>query len=152
MVRVYRICKASRAADAFSGEGARVHGGRWNEKGTRLVYCSSSVSLAMLEVLVHTPSLPRDMVTIRVTIPEDARIDTWAADDLPADWASAVPPVELKTLGSTWAAACGAVAVRVPSAIVPSETNLLLNPAHPDWPRCLVDPPERVPFDVRLRT
>ena len=151
-MRAYRICKASRTATAFTGEGARVNGGRWNEKGTKLVYCSSSVSLAMLEVLVHTPALPRDMMTIGVTIPDDVRVDTWTAEDLPADWASPVPPAAIKILGSAWAAAGGAVAVRVPSAIVPSETNLLVNPAHPDWLRCTMDPPERVRFDVRLKT
>jgi RES domain-containing protein len=149
-VHAYRICRASLAAGAFSGEGARVNGGRWNEKGTRLVYCSSSVSLAMLEVLVHTPSLPRDMVTIRVTVPDDVRVETWTAGDLPADWASPVPPAALKSRGSAWAAEGRAMAVRVPSAIVPSETNLLVNPVHPDWPRCIVDAPEPIQFDVRL--
>ena len=53
MPRAWRLVKARHAAGAFDGEGARLHGGRWNSRGARVVYVSSSRSLAALELLVH---------------------------------------------------------------------------------------------------
>ncbi|HSN99153.1 MAG TPA: RES family NAD+ phosphorylase [Candidatus Nanopelagicales bacterium] len=148
---VHRICSAKHADGAFTGEGARLYGGRWNEKGTRMVYCASSVSLAMLEVLVHSPTLPVGIVSITVMIPDDILIETWTAADLPADWAMYPAPAALQARGSAWAAAGRTLAVRVPSAVVPSETNILLNPVHPDWSRCTVHPAEPIAFDIRLK-
>ena len=148
---VYRICSAMHAGSAFSGEGARLYGGRWNEKGTRMVYCASSVSLAMLEILVHSPMLPSRMVTIAVLIPEDIAIDMWTAEDLPADWAAYPAPAALQARGTAWAASGKTLAVRVPSAVVPSETNVLFNPSHPDWPLCKVQAAEPIVFDMRLK-
>ena len=69
-VRVWRICK--RAHAAFDGEGARLAGGRWNRRGTRMVYASGSLSLAALEILVHCDPalLPADLVAIPADIPD----------------------------------------------------------------------------------
>ncbi|MBC8006624.1 MAG: RES domain-containing protein, partial [Prolixibacteraceae bacterium] len=39
------------AGTAFSGEGARLYGGRWNRKGVPMVYTAGSQSLAMLKCL-----------------------------------------------------------------------------------------------------
>jgi RES domain-containing protein len=151
MPRVYRICAATREAGAFSGDGARRYGGRWNEKGTRIVYCSSSVSLAMLEILVHSPTLPKGMIAIGVTIPEGAEIEIWTPADLPPNWGSYPAPAALQTRGSEWAASGRTVAVRVPSAVVRTETNVLLNPIHKDWSGCTVLAAEPIEFDSRLR-
>ncbi len=50
----WRIVKAKHASTAFSGEGARLYEGRWNSVGVQMVYCSEHLSLAALEILVHT--------------------------------------------------------------------------------------------------
>ena len=55
MIRTWRLIKAKHADEAFAGEGARLWGGRWNSKGVRVVYTAASLSLATLEVMVHTP-------------------------------------------------------------------------------------------------
>lgn len=149
---VYRICDSALAATAFSGDGARLYGGRWNEKETRIVYCASSVSLAMLEMLVHTTRRPLGRVSIAVRIPDSVRIDEWPSAGLPSYWKDYPFPAALQARGSAWVAGGGAVAVRVPSAVVPSEWNILLNPQHPDWAHCVCEPPVPVEFDARLKT
>ena len=151
MTRAYRIVKEQFIGGAFSGEGARIFGGRWNEKGTRLVYCSSSVSLAMLEVLVHTPELPKRMMIVHVTIPDRVTIDVWNLRDLPSDWAENPAPSAIKALGEGGIASGKALALRVPSAVVQGETNILINPLHADWSKCEIGAPERVRFDTRLK-
>lgn len=151
MPQIHRICSRKRADSAFSGEGARQYGGRWNEKGTRVVYCASTVSLAMLEMLVHSPSLPSGMVTIALTLPDDVRLDSWSEADLPSDWAAYPAPASLQARGSAWVASARSLALRVPSAVVRTESNVLVNPGHPDWLRCTIHTPSPVLFDARLR-
>ncbi|MEX2607338.1 MAG: RES family NAD+ phosphorylase, partial [Kiritimatiellia bacterium] len=56
MPTCYRLTKKKRVHTAFDGEGARLYGGRWNSKGTRMVYTSAAPSLAILETLVHVDS------------------------------------------------------------------------------------------------
>jgi RES domain-containing protein len=147
----WRLCAAKYAATALSGEGARLFGGRWNEKGTPLVYGSSHLSLAVLEVLVHANTLPRDYVAIAVEIPAALRVDEWKASRLPRGWREIPAPAELAKMGTAWARAMSAVALIVPSAIVEHETNLLLNPLHADMRKVTVRPPERFAFDTRLK-
>lgn len=152
MRRAYRLCSARCASTAFSGEGARLYGGWWNEKGTRVVYCASSVSLAMLEMLVHSTTLPKGIVKIAVDLPLDVEVETWTAGDLPADWAQYPAPASLQACGTEWATSARTLALLVPSAVVASETNLILNPGHDDWKRCVVHPPEPLLFDARLKS
>jgi RES domain-containing protein len=151
LLRVFRICKSKLAATAFSGEGARLEGGRWNDKGTRLVYCSSSVSLAMLELLANTPALPVGMVSLELTLPDDVAVDTWSVKDLPPRWNAFPAPATLKARGSAWVASGRTVALWVPSAVVPGEANLLINPQHADFGRCHVAAPKSITFDSRLK-
>jgi RES domain-containing protein len=151
MLIAYRICDGARTATAFSGEGARLSGGRWNEKGTRLVYCASSVSLCMLEMLVHTPTRPTGMVSLKLLIPDDIEIEEWTPAILPPDWGSYPFPAAVQARCSAWVASATSVGVRVPSAVVPTEWNILINPQHPDWARCEVEPAEPVEFDTRLK-
>lgn len=151
MIRGFRLCKRKFAAGAFSGEGARLEGGRWNDKGTRLVYCSSSISLAMLEVLVNTPELPQEMVSLELTLPDSVAVESWTPKDLPSNWTSFPSPAALKARGSEWVGSGRTVALWVPSAVVPGETNLLINPQHPDWVRCKLGAPKRISFETRLK-
>ncbi|HTQ06475.1 MAG TPA: RES family NAD+ phosphorylase [Polyangiaceae bacterium] len=148
---VYRICSAKRARHAFTGEGARRSGGRWNERGTRVVYCSGSIALAMLEVLVHTPTLPKNMVTFAVTLPNDLEFDDWTRRRLPASWANFPVPAGIRALGNRWVTVGRTLALKVPSAVVPGEWNLLINPSHPDFRRIEVGSPKAVAFDARLK-
>jgi RES domain-containing protein len=148
MRTVWRLCSSRDAA--LTGHGARLYGGRWNLKGTPLVYCSSTLSLAVLETLVHASVLPISYVAIRIDIPASVHVDTWTGSSLPRNWRAMPGPVALQRKGTAWARLRGAVAVIVPSAIVPIETNVLLNPLHPDLRKLVVHRPRPFGFDARL--
>ena len=150
MRTVWRLCGARHSSTAMGGEGARLYGGRWNAKGTPLVYCSSTLSLAVLEVLVHAASLPANFVAIQIDIPDEVTIDAWPLSSLPSGWQAMPAPVQLARMGTRWAHGLGAVALEVPSAIVEVETNVLINPAHPEASRLVVHSARAFPFDPRL--
>ncbi len=150
-MRFWRICRRRFAADAATGEGARLFGGRWNSRGVRVVYASASLSLAAIETFVHLePNLaPPDLVFIEGEIPE--RIATPALDlkSLPAHWERSQGE-SLHRFGDEWIQAGRSAALLVPSAIIPGEWNLLLNPAHPEFPRILFHDPVPFRFDARM--
>ena len=85
MLRVWRLVTARFVDTAFSGEGARRYGGRWNKKGIPLVYTACSQSLAMLEILVQDEPLRARYVMIPAEIPTGIKIDRISPDQLPAD-------------------------------------------------------------------
>ena len=138
--------------DAFSGEGARRTGRRWNSRGVPVVYASSSVALATLEILVNLEDvqvLERHYVAYRVEIP-DRIIARLTHEHLPAGWAITPHGPATKAIGDEWARRGETAALAVPSAVVPLETNYLLNPRHPDFDAIEVHGPVPYPFDERL--
>ena len=149
-VQAFRLVKARHAATAFSGEGARLVGGRWNQAGTPLVYASENLSLAALETFVHLQPVDRRVqyVWFRIAIPANVRIDTLPS--LPDSWRSAPPSEATQSLGSQWAERNKAAVLRVPSILVPGEYNLLLNPAHAQFKRLKISAPQPFDFDGRL--
>lgn len=150
-MRVWRITRRRHAA--FDGEGARLYGGRWNLPGRPLVYCSEHLSLAALEVLVHTDPdlLPPDLVAVPAEIPDDLTMARWRAEDLPAGWRGYPAPETLQVAGSEWWEDGDAAVLSVPSAVIPEEHNLLLHPLHPDFEEIRVGEPRPFAFDPRLR-
>ena len=151
MRTVWRLCAARHAATAMSGHGARLYGGRWNDRGVAMIYCSGTLSLAVLELLVHSPVLPTGMVAIQIDLPDSVGVDVWPASTLPTGWRATPAPARLQTIGSAWVRRGTAVALEVPSAIVEVEHNVLLNPAHPDLGRLVVHRPRPFPFDARSK-
>jgi RES domain-containing protein len=149
----WRIVKQKYAADAFSGEGARIAGGRWNSPGSPLVYVAGSRSLAVLEILAHIgrATLLPAYVLISCSFGETLILDV-ETRTLPAGWRGYPSPPALQTIGDRWLRESTSAVLRVPSAIVPAESNYLLNPAHADFSTITVQPPERFEFDLRLLT
>jgi RES domain-containing protein len=149
-VIVHRIEKARRIGSAFTGEGARIAGGRWNPVGVSAVYCSDSLALAALEVFVHLGHEGRSLafVSFRVEIPDDTRIER--VDPLPPGWRAEPPVASSQEVGYRWARTGATAVLLVPSAIVPGEFNALLNPTHADFRRVAVGKPEPFSFDPRL--
>jgi len=151
-MQLWRICRDRWAASAFDGEGARVTGGRCNHKGDAAVYSSSSLALAALELFVHLdPSeMPDDLVSLALHVPDDVssrRVDT---SDLPRNWREYPAPERLKDIGSEWRRTGGELLLIVPSAVVPLEHNVLINPAHPEFAHCTAGPPVPFHFDPRM--
>ena len=115
------------------------------------MYCGMTVSLCMLEVLAHAGKTPEDRVQITIDIPDDVKILTVPATALPKNWSASEAPDETKNLGSAWAKSRETAVLSVPSAVVPSERNVLLNPKHPDFKKITFSKPGPIPFDPRLK-
>ncbi len=152
-MRVWRLVRKRRLPDAFTGEGSRLAGGRWNSPGVRVVYVSATLALAQLEYLVHANALaaPRHVFAIFADIPDGVRIEDLDASALPKNWRRYEPPLEaLQALGDAWVAKGRSAVLRVPSAVVPQESNYILNPAHADFKRIKIGTPLPIEFDPRL--
>lgn len=137
---------------AFDGAGARQAGGRWNHRGVAVVYTSATLSLAALEYYVHLDPVdsPTDLVAIPADIPDTVARSEIGTDSLPPSWRDYPAPDDLAELGTAWVRAGSTAVLVVPSALVPRERNLLLNPAHPDFRRVRLGAPEPFSFDPRM--
>lgn len=137
---LWRLIKQQHAAAAFSGEGAARYGGRWNPIGLLVVYLSETLSLAVLELLVHLTMDDRRLhfAAIPVRVPAGLQIDTLELSALPAHWRDESIPEETQRLGAEWAARSHRVLLRVPSVIIPSEHNYLADPQHADIARLVI--------------
>jgi RES domain-containing protein len=151
IITAWRIYKPKHAATAFSGEGARLYGGRFNSKGVAVVYTSASESLASLEMLVHLQSaeILKEYVVRPITF-DQAIIRRVGVTDLPADWRNSPPPVPAQKIGDRWVAAAESAVLQIPSAIIESEFNFLLNPSHPDFRQVRLGAQRPYKFDSRL--
>jgi RES domain-containing protein len=151
MRTVWRLCAARHARSALSGDGARLYGGRWNDKGVPLVYTSSTLALAVVEILVHVDDVPANFVAIRIDIPTEVAVEQLSARRLPRAWREHPAPARLQRVGTEWAQSLRSVALEVPSAIIPQERNVLINPLHPARSALVVHKPQRFAFDRRLK-
>jgi RES domain-containing protein len=153
-MRLWRICKQKHLKDALSGEGARRAGGRWNHRGEALVYTSTSLSLACLELFVHLePNLaPDDLFSISFDLPTAATTEEISASQLPAGWRSYPAPPRLQEIGAQWIREQRTLALIVPSAVNPEEKNVLINPLHPQARILGAVAAKPFQFDPRMRS
>ena len=130
-MRVWRITRSVHAAYPLSGEGAARSGSRWNSRGVRIGYTSTSRPLAVLEMLVHVTreSVPPDILLIPIDVPDSliAELET-----PPENWNALPWSGPGRTAGDQWALEKKSAALLVPSVVLPAERNLLINPLHPD--------------------
>jgi RES domain-containing protein len=150
---VFRLSK-SKFANDLSGKGAEKSGGRWNSKGTSLVYTSASRALCTTEIAVHTPlgNLPLDYKLISIEIPDEVNIMELSYEDLPPDWKS-IPHTHItQEIGDKFVSEGIFAVFKVPSVVVQDEFNYLINPAHPDSRKITIKTIEPFNFDERLFT
>lgn len=148
---VWRLVRPA-YAPGLDGEGARLAGGRWNSPNRAVIYCGSSLALCVLETFAHLPPAMRSidalptMTAIRIAplSPDQVvRVEDLGAvdcDDIAA----------CRALGDAWIVHGAALALSVPSAIVPQERNIVLNAAHPAMAGVSVVSQEIFRFDRRL--
>jgi RES domain-containing protein len=149
-VRVWRISRREHAA--FDGEGGRVTSGRWHHRGVPVVYTGGSLALAALEFFVHLSASISlvEFVAISADIPDRLKIETLSPAELPAQWRKPENGEALRDAGTEWLRARRSAVLAVPSAVIPIETNYLLNPGHKDFTRIHINPPEAFEFDYRM--
>jgi RES domain-containing protein len=150
-MRVYRIVKKRHAPEAFTGEGARAFGGRWNRPGIPMVYTAHTRALAALESLAHYAGAERRIafVTFEIEIPDDLVLRLESVR-LPKEWRRPEPLTATQNMGSAWQREGRSVALAVPSVLIPQEFCLLLNPEHADTRRVRIGYPAPFEFDARL--
>jgi len=150
MLTAWRLVRVKYAAQAASGEGAARAGGRWNSRGTAVIYASSSQSLAALETLVHlNPRIILAYKIVEIAFAKDL-VQNLSRHTLPTDWRSEPPPLATKRIGDQWVKEATSAVLAVPSTIIPEELNYLLNPGHRDFAKIRFGKPQDFSFDPRL--
>ncbi|SFF87863.1 RES family NAD+ phosphorylase [Pontibacter chinhatensis] len=148
---VYRLSRGLYRND-LSGRGAEIAGGRWNSKGTAILYTSESIALCTVEVAVHMPLgiVPKDYYLVRIEIPDSASIKELPETELPHDWKSFPHANSTQELGDDFVQEAAHLVLKVPSATVQGTYNYLLNPRHPDFHQVKVLDSVLFEFDKRL--
>ena len=148
-MRVYRISKCNFISDP-SGTGAALYGGRWNSRGTYMVYTAATPSLALLESVVHISSIKATgYCMICLEIPDNS-IATITINNLPQNWFVYPPPDALQSIGDNFIQQNEYLALKLPSVIMPEESNYLLNPKHQLFNQIKTLYIRTIPIDERL--
>ena len=150
-MRIFRIAK-TRYIDDLSGEGARLFGGRWNKVGDAMLYFSQNLSLSLLEIIVHVDyaELPLDYSFIEVEIPDSSIKTIQSIDFIKPKWSTEAAVNQLQLFGSNWLKKNEGLAMKVPSAVLHQDYNILINPAHKDFGKLKIIRTEKMDFDPRL--
>lgn len=148
---LFRISKKKYIKD-LSGEGARKFGGRWNSKGSAVLYTSQTESLAALETLVHASiaTIPSDLNLLILSVPDHIEPDRIDVKELPLGWRNYPAPNQLAEIGGKWVDSESSLLLKVPSVLVQSEMNILINPNHFDADKLSIKEIRPFSFDMRL--
>jgi RES domain-containing protein len=149
---VYRVANKKYKGQTLSGIGAEKVGGRWNEIGTRAVYCSENISLALLEYYVHSEniaSLPKDILIAQIQIP--SKFEIIELDRLPPNWSSFPYSSDTTKVFTDLAKDRNFFGLKVPSSIIGLEYNYILNPLYKEFGKIEVDKFITLPIDKRLK-
>jgi RES domain-containing protein len=153
-VAIWRIATetATYAANDMSGTGAKNSGGRWNSKGTPVVYCASNIALATLETIhsLNTGDLPFNRYLVRIDVPDDVWNSRHVLDPLPGGWDAIPAGVSARLAGDAWISSGASALLLVPSMVVPDESNVLINPAHRDASHITATTLKRWIYDPRF--
>ena len=148
----WRVVKDNHARTAFSGEGARAYGGRWNSLGVRVVYCSEHLSLATLEILVHIlPVMMRDKFRAYRVRFDERLVTDLPTKKLPKGWDAQPPTAASQHVGDEWIKSGRSVVLALPTVLVPMERTFLLNPKHPDFGKIEIKDMGAFSLDPRLK-
>ena len=149
-MRLWRITPRKYALDK-SCAGAAQYGGRWNPVGMPALYCGTSIAITVLEKFVHLGSAPLPpLVLVAVDIPDEASMYEPDPTALPAGWDALPTSASAQAFGGAWLMRNADLALRIPSAILPEETNVMVNPRHPDYPAVKLTVVRPFIFDRRM--
>lgn len=150
-MHIFRIAK-TRYVNDLSGEGARLYGGRWNKVGDPMIYFSEYLSLSLLEIIVHVDygKLPLDYSFLKVEIPDVTVKSIGSIDFIKPKWTTEEAVTQLQMFGSNWLKRQESLALKVPSAVLQRENNILINPLHKDFKKLKIIEIDKMDLDPRL--
>ncbi len=149
---VYRVADVRFKDKTLSGIGAEKVGGRWNEVGIRAVYCSENISLALLEYYVHSGNiafLPKEILIAKIEFPDEFKIEV--LKHLPEKWNQYPYNSKTTSVFTNISTDRNLFALRVPSTIVPLESNIILNPLYKEFGKVEITEFIQLPVDQRLK-
>lgn len=146
---VYRITNEKFKSD-ISGNGAALYGSRWNSKGNPLLYTSQFISLSILESLVHLKKkeIPSTQYLLQIELPDEKEIAEISYKKIKKNWHEEHEYTQW--LGDQFLQNNQSLILKVPSAIVPQESNFLLNPLHAGFKKVKIVSSELLELDKRL--
>ncbi len=149
-MKLYRI-STSEYVDDISGTGAKLYGGRWNFKGTPLLYCSENTSLAILEILVHFDGLtvPQNLELLELELDKD-QIQSFSISKFNRIRKLRDAEYKFKEAGQEWIYSSKSLAIKVPSIITTNEFNVLINPKHKNFTTLKKKKKKKLDLDERL--
>jgi RES domain-containing protein len=145
---VYRFTKEVYSHN-ISGKGAKQWGGRWNSPGLAVVYTSCSISLSLLELFVYQSSYEEILVNslMKINVP-DIFVQAISANSLKRNWQHDID--YCRFIGNEFLQNNKSLMLKVPSAIIPEEYNILINPRHTAFKECSLISSGIFEFDSRL--
>ncbi|MCY7410913.1 MAG: RES family NAD+ phosphorylase [Chitinophagales bacterium] len=148
---LYRIANR-RYIDELKGEGARLYGGRWNAAGLPVIYTSSHISLAVLEIIANTSlfHLPKHMQLLTLEVSNNATNEEFKQKNLPLDWKEFPSNTSTHLIGDRWLIEKRSLLLKVPSVIITTEHNWLINPLHTEMKKVKIKKIEDFPIDERV--
>jgi RES domain-containing protein len=148
-MEVYRISLA-KYVTALTASG---NAARWNSKGKFVVYTASSAALACLENVVHRSGegLNAFFKVMRIHVPDELTVETVEPKELPEDWLDFSSYPECQKIGNAWLEKGSSAVLKVPSAVILTEYNYLLNPAHPHFANITLRATEDFVFDPDVK-
>ncbi|MCS3628734.1 RES domain-containing protein [Salinibacter ruber] len=148
---VWRPVEEQYSGSAFSGEGARQHGGRFNSPGISVVYTAGSLPLALVEMMTGLERYDqlRRYMFFRVGIPQ-GQLSKLEAEDLPDGWDRHPPSSRSQRIGDRWVSRGESAVLRASSVAVPYSYNYILNPLHEAFDDIEIGQAEPFPVDERL--
>ena len=150
-ITAWRITRKKYIKEAFSGEGAKLFGGRWNPVGYPMVYTAQNLSLGILELIVHLDD--DGDISSFVTIPvvfDSALVRILAKSQMPKNWNSLPISGQSQMVGKKWIEKKQSLVLQVPSSVVPSESNFLINPLHPELSQLEIGSAQPLHIDQRI--
>lgn len=146
---LYRLA-IEKYCDDLSGSGAKLFGGRWNTPGFPALYTTESISLAVLEIIVHANKdlIPPDYMLIKIELPDNLSVKEITLRTLKNDWRDDIDYTQF--IGTEFLKNNNNIALKVPSAVVAEENNFILNPAHADFKKLKIRSVTPFDFDNRF--
>jgi RES domain-containing protein len=151
-MELYRITQEQFAED-LSGNGSRLFGGRWNSEGYFALYASSTRSMALLEILAHTPAKMLDVKNyqlITLSVPDSSGIEKILLSTLPKFWDAPDTRSFTKKMGDKFLNERSKLLLQVPCVLMPEEVNYVINPLHKDMNKVKITHSRRIYFDKRV--